>query len=118
MHARLATCGVSCHGSECYLDESTHPMTTPFRLDTRTALVTGGASGIGEATCRTLAGAGATVIVADVDPPRADALAAELPGAKGLNPDITNEAAVHEAIGTIARHEILVNNAGDGLVGN
>jgi 2-keto-3-deoxy-L-fuconate dehydrogenase len=91
---------------------------TPFRLDGRTALVTGGASGIGEATCRALAGAGASVIVADVDRPRAEALAAELPGARVLNLDITNEAAVHEAFAGIARLDILVNNAGIGLVGN
>jgi 2-keto-3-deoxy-L-fuconate dehydrogenase len=91
---------------------------TPFRLDDRIALVTGGASGIGEATCRALAGAGAAVIVADVDRSRAEALVAELPGAKFLILDITDEAAVHEAFGELPKLDILVNNAGIGLVGN
>jgi 2-keto-3-deoxy-L-fuconate dehydrogenase len=91
---------------------------TPFRLDGRTALVTGGASGIGEATCRALAGAGASVIIADVDRARADALAAELPGSSVLLLDITDEAGVHDGFGKLARLDILVNNAGIGLVGN
>lgn len=91
---------------------------TPFRLDGRAALVTGGASGIGEATCRALAGAGAAVIVADVDRARAEALAAELPGASVLILDITDEAAVHAAFGELPKLDILVNNAGIGLVGN
>lgn len=91
---------------------------TPFRLDGRTALVTGGASGIGEATCRALAGAGASVIIADVDRARAEALAAELPGSSVLILDISDEAAIHDAFGKIPRLDILVNNAGIGLVGN
>jgi 2-keto-3-deoxy-L-fuconate dehydrogenase len=91
---------------------------TPFRLDGRTALVTGGASGIGEATCRALAGAGASVIVADVDRPRAEALAAELPGATVRMLDISDEAAVQEAFGAISKLDILVNSAGVGLVGS
>jgi 2-keto-3-deoxy-L-fuconate dehydrogenase len=91
---------------------------TPFRLDGKTALVTGGASGIGEATCRALTAAGASVIVADVDRARADALAAELPGATVLILDIAGEVAVHDAFGKIPRLDILVNNAGIGLVGN
>ena len=45
-------------------------MTTPFRLDGLRALVTGGASGIGEETSRVLTAAGATVIIADIDQPR------------------------------------------------
>jgi NAD(P)-dependent dehydrogenase (short-subunit alcohol dehydrogenase family) len=91
---------------------------TPFRLDGRTALVTGGASGIGEATCRTLSSAGASLIVADVDRPRAEALAAEIPGSTVLILDITDQAAVNKAFAGIRKLDILVNNAGVGLVGN
>src|SRR4051812_34578782 len=91
---------------------------TPFRLDGRTAFVTGGASGIGESTCRALAGAGASIIIADVDQSRADALAAELPGSSVLMLDITDEPAVRDAFANIKRLDILVNNAGIGLVGN
>ncbi|MBI1788698.1 MAG: SDR family oxidoreductase [Acidobacteria bacterium] len=93
-------------------------MPTPFDLEGRIALVTGGASGIGEATCRALTGAGARVIVCDVDRPRAEAVAAELPGASSLVLDISGEAAVKTAYQGIARLDILVNNAGIGLVGN
>ena len=38
-----------------------------FRLDGQVAVVTGGASGIGEATAQVLAGAGAAVVVGDLD---------------------------------------------------
>jgi len=91
--------------------------TTPFRLDGRRALITGGASGIGEATCRALTAAGATVTIADVDRARAKAVAAELPGAATLPFDIADEAAVNAALAGIDRLDILVNNAGIGLVG-
>ncbi len=93
-------------------------MNTPFRLDGRRALVTGGASGIGEATCRVLAAAGATVAVADLDRSRAAALAAELPCAEPLILDITDEAAVGAAFAALPGLDILVNNAGIGMVGN
>jgi NAD(P)-dependent dehydrogenase (short-subunit alcohol dehydrogenase family) len=93
-------------------------MQTPFRLDGKTALVTGGASGIGEATCRTLAGAGASVTIADVDRERAETLSAELPGSSVLLLNITDETAVARAFAALARLDILVNNAGIGLVGN
>jgi NAD(P)-dependent dehydrogenase (short-subunit alcohol dehydrogenase family) len=92
-------------------------MNVPFRVDGRKALVTGGASGIGAATCRALSAAGAQVTIADIDQPRADALAGELPGASVLILDITDEAAVQAAFAGIAALDILVNNAGIGLVG-
>src|SRR6266568_3828652 len=93
-------------------------MTAPFRLDGRVALITGGASGIGEATCRAFAGAGALVIVADVDRPRAEALASQLPGASVLILDICDESAVKAALAKIPTLDILINNAGIGLVGS
>jgi NAD(P)-dependent dehydrogenase (short-subunit alcohol dehydrogenase family) len=88
----------------------------PFRLDGLTALVTGGASGIGEATCRRLTWSGASVIIADVDKARADILSAELPGSKVLKLDITDEAGVNAAFAALPKLDILVNNAGIGLV--
>jgi NAD(P)-dependent dehydrogenase (short-subunit alcohol dehydrogenase family) len=81
------------------------------------ALVTGGASGIGEQTCRALAGAGASVIVGDIDKLRAAKLATELPGAEFRIFDITDEAAVREIMDGIPKLDILINNAGIGLVG-
>jgi NAD(P)-dependent dehydrogenase (short-subunit alcohol dehydrogenase family) len=92
-------------------------MHAPFRLDGRQALVTGGASGIGEATCRALTEAGARVTIADIDRPRAETLARELPGASVLLLDITDESAVASAFSGIPALDILVNNAGIGLVG-
>jgi 2-keto-3-deoxy-L-fuconate dehydrogenase len=88
-----------------------------FRLDGRHALVTGGASGIGEATARVLTGAGAAVTILDLDRGRAESLAGELAGSSVLICDITDEAAVGKAVGSIEKLDILVNNAGIGLVG-
>lgn len=89
----------------------------PFRLENRVALVTGGASGIGEATCRVLAAAGAEVIVADLNGEAARKLAAELGRSRAMPLDISNEAAVETALGGLERLDVLVNNAGIGLVG-
>jgi 2-keto-3-deoxy-L-fuconate dehydrogenase len=93
-------------------------MNSPFRLDGRHALVTGGASGIGEAICRVFSAAGASVTIADVDRARAAALAAELPNCSALIFDITDEPAVQAGIATLGSLDILVNNAGVGHVGN
>jgi NAD(P)-dependent dehydrogenase (short-subunit alcohol dehydrogenase family) len=93
------------------------PTGTPFRLDGKRALVTGGASGIGEQTCRALSQAGANVIIGDVNRAGAERLAAELPGASVAIFDITDEAAVQAAFGAIDTLDILVNNAGIGHVG-
>lgn len=92
-------------------------MQPPFRLDGRRALVTGGASGIGENTCRVLTAAGASVTIADVDRVRAESLSAELPGSSIATFDVTDEAAVEKAFGSLPDLDILVNSAGIGLVG-
>ena len=92
-------------------------MNAPFRLDNRTALVTGGASGIGEQTSRVLTEAGASVIIVDIDETKAAKLAAELPGATYRTFDITDESAVRQGITGISGLDILINNAGIGLVG-
>ena len=52
------------------------------------------------------------MIIADIDRARAEALSAELPGSSVLILDITNEAAVAEALGAIGQLDILVNCAG------
>lgn len=93
-------------------------MATPFRLDGKTALVTGGASGIGEATCRVLTDAGASVLILDIDRARAEVLAAELPRASVLICDITDEAQVRQTFASVPTLDILINNAGIGLVGS
>src|ERR1700733_12070132 len=93
-------------------------MTTPFRLDGLRALVTGGASGIGEETCRVLAAAGAAVTIADIDRKRAEALSMQLPGSSVLVMDVTDEGEVNRGFAGIPHLDILINNAGIGLVGN
>jgi NAD(P)-dependent dehydrogenase (short-subunit alcohol dehydrogenase family) len=92
-------------------------MHTPFRLDGRTAVITGGASGIGEMTSRIFAAAGALVRIVDINLAKAEALAAELPGASAHAADITDESAVAGLFASLGPVDILVNNAGIGLVG-
>lgn len=90
----------------------------PYRLDGKVALVTGGASGIGAETCRELTRGGAAVIIADLNLSAAESLAAQLPGARALQMDVTAAASVEAARNTIPSLDILVNNAGIGLVGD
>ena len=80
-------------------------------------MVTGGASGIGEATSRVFAAAGATVLIADIDMARAEKLAAELPGARAVRCDVTDEAGIRDLFAGLEGLDVLVNNAGIGLVG-
>lgn len=88
-----------------------------FRLDGKTALVTGGASGIGEATVRALSEAGARVFIVDLNEARGRALAAEIPESESFRCDITSEEEVGELFGALHRLDILINCAGVGAVG-
>lgn len=92
-------------------------MKQPFRLDGLTALITGGASGIGESICRVFHAAGANVVIADIDGARANALAAELAGARAVVCDVTSEDSAAAAAASVEGLDVLVNNAGIGLVG-
>jgi len=93
-------------------------MLDEFRLDGKIALVTGGASGIGEATVRLFSEAGARTIIVDLNETRARDLAASVPHSEAKPCDITDEAEVEKVFGSIAQLDILVNCAGIGLVGN
>ncbi|WP_063023411.1 3-hydroxybutyrate dehydrogenase [Nocardia niwae] len=77
-------------------------------LTGRSALVTGGASGIGAACARALAARGATVTVADVDDAGAKTVAGEL-GGNVWAVDLLDVAALEELVLDV---DILVNNAG------
>ena len=85
-------------------------------LEGRIVLVTGAAQGLGAQMARRFAGAGARVVIADVDEAGGRALAAELPGAAFRRLDVTREADWLAAWDSIERElgplRILVNNAG------
>jgi 2-keto-3-deoxy-L-fuconate dehydrogenase len=80
------------------------------------AIVTGGGSGIGAATARTLANRGAAVAVLDLDPTAAIAA-----GLYGFVADVSDDAAVSAAVASAAELlggiDVLVNNAGIGAAG-
>jgi NAD(P)-dependent dehydrogenase (short-subunit alcohol dehydrogenase family) len=90
-------------------------------LDGRVALVTGGASGLGRATCLALAGAGAHVAIADIDAPGSERTA-ELVGEAGgkadvVALDVTDDASRRAVIGRLFEQhgdafDVLVNVAG------
>jgi 2-hydroxycyclohexanecarboxyl-CoA dehydrogenase len=86
-----------------------------MRLEGRVALVTGGASGIGAATCRRLAAEGARVAITDLNVEGARELASELDGA-GLELDVRSSdsirAALEAAEAELGPLAVLVNNAG------
>jgi NAD(P)-dependent dehydrogenase (short-subunit alcohol dehydrogenase family) len=92
--------------------------TDTYRLDGRHALVTGGASGIGEATVKELVRAGAQVWIADINLPAAEALAVSVASARALHLDVTSPDSIAAAVAQLDRLDILVNNAGIGHVGS
>jgi 3-hydroxyacyl-CoA dehydrogenase / 3-hydroxy-2-methylbutyryl-CoA dehydrogenase len=69
------------------------------RVEGASALVAGGASGLGEATARALVAAGAAVTIADLNAEKGETLAAELgPSATFVEADVTDETAVSAAV--------------------
>ena len=89
-----------------------------FGLAGRHALVTGGASGIGESTVKELVRAGAFVWVADINLAAAERLADSTGSAGAIHLDVTNGDSIARAVGKLERLDILVNNAGIGHVGS
>jgi NAD(P)-dependent dehydrogenase (short-subunit alcohol dehydrogenase family) len=81
------------------------------------AVVSGGASGLGEATARDLAAHGAKVVVADLNEDKGKALADEL-GGVFVKTDVSDEtqvaAAVQAAVDTGAPLRVIINSAGIG----
>lgn len=86
----------------------TEPSSTPLTLTGRSAVVTGGASGIGEGVARALAAQGATVTIADLNSEAAERLAAELGGAAWA----VDLGRTTELDDLTLDTDILVNNAG------
>ena len=96
------------------------------RLDGKTALISGGARGMGATEARLFAQEGARVVIGDILDDEGNAVAAEIRAAGGLcaftRLDVVSEAdwqlAVGVAVSRYGRLDILVNNAGIGGVGS
>ena len=87
-------------------------------LEGKTAIVTGGGSGIGAATTRALAEAGAQLAVWDIDGDSAEAVAGTIAGARAYTVDVSDRAQIDAACGAVLAYfgslGVLVNNAGIG----
>ncbi|GIG83759.1 SDR family NAD(P)-dependent oxidoreductase [Planotetraspora kaengkrachanensis] len=79
---------------------------------TKTAVVTGASSGIGEATARRLAAEGFDVVAAARRRERLDKLAAEVPSIRPATLDVTSDESVAAFASSLDRCDVLVNNAG------
>ncbi|MFI6899681.1 SDR family NAD(P)-dependent oxidoreductase [Nonomuraea sp. NPDC050394] len=82
---------------------------------TKTAVVTGASSGIGAATARRLAAEGYEVVAGARRIDRLEKLAAEVPGIRALELDVTSGASVDAFVAGLERCDVLVNNAGGAL---
>ena len=96
-----------------------------MRYEDKTALVTGGGSGIGRSICLRLASEGAEILILDIDLESAESVANEIKGAGGnataFACDVANHCGVEEVVVSIlatTEIDVLVNNAGIAHVGN
>src|SRR5260370_30333542 len=95
-------------------------MNPAYNFENKVALVTGAASGMGLATARAFAEAGAAVVLADVDKDAVASAAEDLTSAGrqaiGVTCDVTDErqtaAMVQRAVTTFGRLDMAFNNAG------
>ena len=90
-------------------------------LESRKALVTGAAGGMGSAIAADLAAMGATVAVCDINAEGAEKVAAELPNARAFKVDLSDPADIDRMVAEVRDElgpiDILVNNAGWDKVG-
>ena len=89
------------------------------RLDGKVAVITGGASGMGEATMRLFVAEGARVVIGDVQADKAQVLASELgDGCVAVRADVTSgedmQALVRTAVDRFGKLDVMYNNAGGG----
>jgi NAD(P)-dependent dehydrogenase (short-subunit alcohol dehydrogenase family) len=88
----------------------------PFRLDGKTALITGAGRGIGRAVALALAAAGAELVLVSRTASQLEGVAGEIAQqggrARALPLDVTDSARVRDAVAGLGRLDILVNNAG------
>lgn len=94
-----------------------------FRMDGHVAIVTGGAQNIGAAIARSFAGAGASVMIADLAGDKAEATAAEIAAStgrpvRGIKCDVTSDADIAACVDATVKAfgglSTLVNNVGWG----
>lgn len=85
------------------------------RLDGKVAIVTGGASGIGEAAARLFASSGATVVIVDIQDTLGEAVATSA-GCLYMRCDVTDEAQVEATVAAVVaahgRLDVMLSNAG------
>ena len=95
------------------------PILPSFRLDGRTALVTGAGAGIGAAIAAALAEAGAEVVLASLHESKLESVAAQIKAAGGRVQiracDVTKSGSVRTLISELASLDIVVNNAGTNI---